>query len=704
MHRLPSAALAALMGLGALWMGLDPLDAAPAGSFPPVPPGTEDPQNWSRHGGAQVDWYYSPLDQINVANVKDLRPAWFFQVDTSRGQEATPLVIDGVLYVTTAWSKVYALDARTGKKLWFFDPAVPGPSGYKSCCDVVNRGPAVYEGKVIISTVDGRLIALDAKTGKLSWSAVTVDQQGMYAITGAPRVMRGKVFIGNGGGETGVRGYVSAYDVSTGHLAWRFYTVPGDPQQGPDRAASDEALQNIASPTWKGQAFSSGGGGAVWNAIATDDQLNRVYVGTGNPFPWNPRFRGAGHGDNLFSSSILALDADTGRYVWHYQEVPGDAWDYDATEDMILTESKGRDGAELHLLMQASKDGFVYVLDRASGKLLSADPFVEGIDWADGVDLATGRPRTYTRAYYEDAPFTGSPGPAGAHTWKPSAYSALTGLLYIPTLESAARFEGVEKYQFTEGVDDLGIVKGAPPAHSGAQAPALPKRQSFLVAWSTRAHKVQWRTPVEGGGGVLATGGNLVFQGGHRNNTAGVLSAYRADTGQRLWSYETPNAILTGAISYSIRGEQYIAVMSGAGGSDDLFSRSPGPVLTPSPGRLLVFKLGGHASFPPEPPPLPPVSTAVQQPSSPQSVVAGAALYSRFCSRCHGGETHSRDVVPDLQRSGALNSETAWRAVVIDGALHNAGMISWKRFLTPQDAQDIRAYVTSQALAEGKEP
>jgi quinohemoprotein ethanol dehydrogenase len=660
----------------------------------------EEPQNWLAHGGAHPDWYFSSLGRIDVTNVKRLRPAWVVDLDTSRGQEATPLIADGEIYTTTAWSKVLAVDARTGKVRWTFDPQVPGHAGYKSCCDVVNRGPALYLGNLYISTIDGRLIALNAVTGKPVWSVLTVDPAEMYAITGAPRVMQGKVIIGNGGGELGSRGYVSAYDASNGKLLWRFYTVPGAAGTASDRAASDVALEKIARPTWRGHSYEAGGGGQVWNAITPDPRLGQVYIGTANPFPWNPRLRSTQPNDLLFTDSIVALDARTGEYRWHYQEVPDDAWDYDAAEDMILLDLR-IDGEERPVLMQAAKDGFFYILDRKTGRLLSATAFVDGITWARGIDKATGRPLVAPGASYTKGAFTGSPGPAGAHSWRPTSYDPLTGLVYIPASEAPFRFVGSKSYKFEEGVDDIGIATaaGASPgaAPEAAKTPATPARSSdYLLAWDPLAQRSAWKVPTGGGGGILSTAGNLVFQGQHRKETAGELVAYRADTGERLWSFSTPNAVLTGPVTYSVAGEQYIAVMTGAGGSADLISRGSDAALTPATGKLIAFKLDGAAVLPPDPPPAPPAQK-VSVAGSQQAVQEGSILYARYCSRCHARDAKSRNVIPDLRRSAALTDEATWKAIVIDGALEEAGMISWKRFVSAPDAEKIRAYVASEA-------
>lgn len=654
--------------------------------------GSAKAMDWAEHGGAYPEWYYSPLAQITQANVHDLGPAWSFEFDTSRGQESTPIVTGGVMYVTTAWSRVFALDARTGHKLWSYDPRVPGAAAYKACCDVVNRGPAVRGGWVFVSTIDGRLIALDAKNGKPLWTAVTADSRRMSTITGAPRLTRDLVVIGNAGGEMGVRGYVSAYHIETGKLAWRFYTVPGRSTVRPDGAASDRALAEVARPTWFGAQTRAGGGGVVWNAMTYDPALDRIYLGTGNPYPWNRKFRSAGRGDNLFASSIVALDARTGRYIWHYQETPGDSWDFDACADIILADRQ-IDGRTRKVLMQASKNGFFYVLDRESGKLLSAKPFVSEVTWAKGVDLATGRPITASEAFYSKAPFAGKPGPHGAHNWAPTAYSPATGLVYIPASENSLRFVSSASYQFVEGVDDLGIEKGAAASPHAQNAGAA----DVLVAWDPVAERAAWRIPTRGDSGVLATAGGLVFQGNHRKGVAGELVAYAADTGRTLWRYKTPNAILAGSISYSLDGEQYVAVVGGAGGSDVVVAGGD-EALEPGPGRVFVFKLGGKATLPADPPPAPPANPPAQ--TWPKAVVArGAATYGRLCSRCHGPDARSLNIIPDLRRSSVLGDAQGWKAVVIGGALQDAGMIGWGRFITPGDAESIRAFVAGQARA-----
>jgi quinohemoprotein ethanol dehydrogenase len=388
------------------------------------------PQDWVMHGGSYAEQRFSALEQIGIGNVRDLGLDWSLELDTNRGQETTPLVVDGRIYLTTAWSKVVAIDARSGRKLWQFDPKVPGDSAVRGCCDVVNRGAAYYDGKIFVGTFDGRLIALSASSGNPLWSVNTVDQSRPYSITGAPRVVKGRVIIGNAGAELGVRGYVSAYDAHTGKQVWRFYTVPNADGKA-DGAASDEALRKFANSSWfDGEWKKTGGGGTVWDAIVYDQELDQLYIGVGNGTPWNHRFRSGGQGDNLFLSSIVALNPDTGKYIWHYQETPAETWDFTATQPIILA-TLPIEGRPRKVLMQAPKNGFFYVLDRSSGQLISARPFAD-VNWATEIDLATGRPLEVAGARYEKAPFLMSPSAYGAHNWYPMAFSPKTVLVYLP--------------------------------------------------------------------------------------------------------------------------------------------------------------------------------------------------------------------------------------------------------------------------------
>jgi len=662
----------------------------------------KEPQNWMIYGGGWSEQHYSLLRSIDTSNVSRLKPAWSFDFDTYRGQEATPVVVDGVMYVSSAWSKVFALDAKTGKALWSYDPKVPGPADLPLCCDVVNRGVAVYKGKVYVGTIDARLIALDAGTGAVVWSVATAPAGSTYSITGAPRVARDKVFIGNGGGEFGGRGYVSAYDTASGKLVWRFYVVPGAPGAKPDGAASDSILEKLARPTWSGDDwYKYGGGGHTWNALTYDPDLKQLYLATGNGFPWNREFRSAGKGDNLFISSIVALDADSGAYKWHYQETPGDQWDYDAVQNMTLADIDVR-GVKRRVLMHAPKNGFFYVLDRKSGEVLSAEPYVT-VTWAKGVNLKTGRPLETAGVRYGVAPSIVAPGAGGAHNWHPMAFSPVTGLVYIPATEASMPFRAVVDWRFGEqrftniGVDFSSGGGAGNAAHGGAatapSAPAVPaiKPANFVLAWDPVTQTARWRADGRGGG-LLATAGNLVIQGRTRAGALGELVAFRADTGEKLWSYPTPNGITAGPATYSVNGEQFIAASSGAGST----SVAGQPTRIRHVGRVVAFKLDGTATLPPEAPPALPANPPATV-ASKEEVAAGEQNYNSYCARCHGFGGASGNVIPDLRRSLLLTNKASWDEVVLGGALADRGMIGWSKFLKSGEVDQIRAYMGEMA-------
>ena len=699
---LPLLALALLASGCAKHAAAPPTSAAPVAQVDDARLARADsePQNWLAHGGNQLAQRYSGLDQIKVDNIAQLKPAWSLDFDTQRGQEATAIVVDGIAYVTTAWSKVYAVDGRTGKALWQFDPKVNGPHAAKNCCDVVNRGAAVYQGKVYVATFDGRLIALDASTGKPVWSTATFDPNSMYAISGAPRVGAGLVFIGNSGGEFGGRGYVSAYKADTGELAWRFYTVPGEPGK-PDGAASDDAMARIAQPTWFGQYHDYRGGGNVWNSIVFDPELDQVYLATGNGYPWVRTFRSDGKGDNLFICSVVALDAHTGAYRWHYQETPGDIWDYDSVADMILADLNIA-GQARKVLMHTPKNGFFYNLDRKTGELISAQPYIAGINWTLGLDKKTGKPLDNPAARFDERkkPFTVSPGEGGGHAWNPTAFSPKTGLFYLQAYDySTARHVPRPSFEYVKGLDNMGtyhFANHAPGEAAPSPDPKAPKPEAHLLAWDPVNQKAAWKTPGVGGA-VLATAGGLVFQGHSRNVVMGELTAYRADTGEQVWSHPTPNAVAGGVISYSIDGEQYILATTGQGGGS-IIASSP-DVRARQVGRLVAFKLGGTAVLPPDPPPAGP-PLVVNDNWSAADIETGKDLYLNRCARCHGLNTRSANILPDLRRSPTLASKDTWRSIVEDGALQATGMIAWKSFLPEGGAEAIRGYVAGEAKVE----
>ncbi|RIV85521.1 PQQ-dependent dehydrogenase, methanol/ethanol family [Aurantiacibacter xanthus] len=645
-------------------------------------------QEWAAHGGSSNEQYYSQLTQIDASNVADLKPAWFFEYDTVRGQEGEAIVADGVLYISTAWSKVYALDAKTGAELWKYDPKVPGEAGPKGCCDVVNRGVAVSDGRVFITTFDGRMVALDAKTGSELWVADTIANHAMdYTSTGAPRVFKGKVIIGQGGAEKGVRGYVTAYDVATGAKAWRFYLTPPPPGVV-DGEVSDRVLEEMARPTWFGDLWhTTGGGGAPWDSIVYDEELDQLLIGTGNGSPHSHYLRSAGQGDNLFLASVLALDPDTGEYRWHYQQTPGDSWDYTSVQNMILADLE-IDGRPRKVILHAPKNGFFYVIDRESGQPISARPYAEDIRWATGIDTTFWRPIEVPGARYVDRPFLNSPHVGGAHNWQPMAFSPRTGLAYIPTVRNYFTYSATSGPHQGEVID---------PSE-------LPKSDAYLQAFDPLTGQERWRVdangwkPDTGGGGVLVTASDLVFQG--RGDILGEMLAIDARSGEVLWRYATPNAVMASPITYMIDGEQYIAVSTGGGGGGNPLLGSTNPPREKQPGRMVVFKLNGTATLP-APPPLAGPATDPDEVFPADKVALGAQVYGRNCIFCHGMNRQQSNIITDLRRSPVVANAQVWRAVVHDGAFLSRGMPKFDGKLSVEEVEAIRNYMgaESQALA-----
>jgi PQQ-dependent dehydrogenase (methanol/ethanol family) len=648
-----------------------------------------DAANWLSHGRTWGEQRYSPLAQIDTTNVAQLRPAWVYATGEKRGHEATPLVVDGVMFLTLPWSIVVALDATSGRELWRHDPKVPRAWGRYACCDVVNRGVAAYQDKIYVGTLDGRLVALDAKTGARAWDVSTIDRTKPYTITGAPRAARGLVFIGNGGAEFGVRGYVSAYDAATGALRWRFYTVPGPPGQPYEHPELE-----LAAKTWSPQStWESGLGGTVWDSLAFDPELDLLYVGVGNASPYPREVRSPGGGDNLFLSSILALRASTGRLVWHYQTTPGENWDYTATQHMILADL-AIGGRPRKVLMQAPKNGFFYVLDRATGELLSAKRYVK-VNWASHVDLGTGRPVETGKGEWKGGQGFVMPGPAGGHNWHPMAFSPQTGLVYIPTYNLAYPFRKDPEYRHVPGRFNTG--EDFPAMHKmidGFERSLRFCAPTRLDAWDPVANKRVWRVdqPSEMHGGTLATAGGLVF---HATGGEATLAAYRATDGERLWQAEAPTAVIASPISYAVNGEQYVAVAIGAGGSAGLnFSR----IAWENDGYVAAFKLEGKAKLPPRRPrarsPIdPPAETA-----SAETLARGHTLYHQWCMFCHGIGVKSGGLLADLRRASRdVYAPARWQEIVISGVRADRGMPSFAGSLSREDAEAIRAYVISQA-------
>jgi len=651
-----------------------------------------EPENWMSHARTYDEKRFSPLDQINSENVSSLGLAWKFTTDTNRGHEASPIIIDGVMFTTSAWSVVYALDAASGELLWKYDPLVDKEWGYNACCDVVNRGVAVWKGKVLLGALDGRLIALNAKDGSLIWETLTIDKSRPYTITGAPRVLKDMVLIGNGGAELGVRGYVSAYSIETGQKLWRFYTVPGDPSLD-----FENPILEKASKTWKGgEWWKIGGGGTVWDSMAYDPELDLLYIGVGNGSPWNRYIRSPGGGDNLFLSSIVALKPNTGEYVWHYQTTPGDTWDYTATQHMILADIKINQ--ELRkVIMQAPKNGFFYVLDRQTGEFISAKKYVT-VTWATKVDETTGRPIENEETNYKGRVREVKPGPLGGHNWQPMSYSPETKLVYIPAQELPFNYGDTEDFTYNEKTWNTGIDIAAtfPPKDPKELQELLLTLKGHLSAWDPVAQKEIWRAQYDWpwNGGVLSTAGNLVFQG----TSDGRLIGYKADTGTKVWEKNVYNGIGAPPVSYTIDGVQYISVIVGYGGAFPLTAGVPAPNPGANTnGQILTFKLNGEETLL-KPKSLEAMATPPPSVADFATIAKGEYEFHEHCQFCHGAGAGGGGVIPNLLTMSE-DTHKSFLGIVLGGAHKNKGMVSFKEMLNEEQANAIHEYIISQANA-----
>ena len=672
-----------------------------------------EPGNWLAHGRTYSEQRFSPLEEVNDGNVGELGLAWYFDTGTDRGLEASPIVVDGIMYSTASWSVVFANDARTGELIWKYDPQVPRAWGAKACCDVVNRGVAVWKGRVYVGTIDGRLIAIDAVTGEEVWDVNTIDRTKSYTITGAPRIIKDKVIIGNGGAEYDVRGYITAYDAATGEQAWRFYTVPGNPDDGFESAAMEEAAK-----TWTGKWWTMGGGGTVWDSMAYDPDLNQLYIGVGNGAPWNPVIRSPGGGDNLYLSSIVAVNPDTGEYIWHYQTTPGDAWDYTATQHMILAEIE-INGEMRKVILQAPKNGFFYVLDRTNGEFISAKPYVP-ISWATHVDPESGRPVETENARYQAAnPLSAlspedqlaalaamstddlekafhKPSPYGGHNWHPMAYSPVTGLVYIPALDIPFAYGNEPQFTYEAGRWNVAIdwQLNAPIGDDAVEEKIDGLVRGHISAWDPIKQKEVWRVQHAGSwnGGMLATGGNLVFQG----NSSGRFVAYRADTGEQLWSAEAQTGVIAPPVTYTVDGEQYVTVVAGWGGAFALAAGGAAEKLgLKNRGRILTYKLGANLALPAIQPagpiPAPPALHGTEE-----QIAHGKAVYHQYCGVCHGPGVKSGGVLPDLRHMQS-GKHLVFEDIVLGGILKDRGMVSFSDVMNQDDVAAIQQYVIQQA-------
>ncbi len=648
------------------------------------------PGDWLTHGRTYDEQRHSPLTSIDADNVDGLGLAWYWDTGTTRGLQATPIVVEGVMFTTGSWSAVYAHDAVTGEHLWTYDPEVPREWGAYACCDVVNRGVAVWKGRVYVGTLDGRLVALDAGTGEPAWETLTIDPERPYTITGAPRIVEGNVIIGNGGAEYGVRGYVSAYDAETGEKAWRFWVVPGNPADG----FEGEYMERAAA-TWRGEWWEVGGGGTAWDSMAYDPELGLLYVGTGNGSPWNRHERSPGGGDNLYLSSIVALTPDTGELVWYYQTTPGDSWDYTATQHMILTELDINEERR-KVIVQAPKNGFFYVIDRITGELLSAEAYVP-VTWASHVDLETGRPVENPSADYLEEPVLTHPAPYGGHNWHPMTYSPDTGLVYIPALDIPFMFGQDNAFRYQPGQWNVAIdtTLSAPPPDTEDELAIRAMVKGHLAAWDPIEQREVWRVQHSGSwnGGLLSTAGDLLFQG----RADGMFAAYRASSGELLWETPAYTGIIAAPVTFEVDGEQYVTVVAGWGGAFGLASGIPpqeGNKIRE--GRILTYKLGGEATLPVPPPlddglPDPPPLTA-----SAAAVTEGEQLFHAYCSVCHGAGAVSSGVLPDLRYMDAA-THAIFDGIVRGGAYRDRGMVSFGHVLDQEQSAAVHAYIIKRA-------
>lgn len=673
-----------------------------------------EPGNWFTAGRDKDGSYYSPLAAINAGNVGELGFAWQYDLGgPRRGQEATPVVIDGVMYTSGTWGYVYAVDAASGRELWRYDPRARFQTARNPCCDMVNRGVAVWKGKVYVAAVDGRLHALDARSGRRLWVRDTIIDHAMpYSSTGAPIIAGKVVMIGNSGsdmGSFGVRGYVSAYDAATGKLRWRFYTVPPAPGhrlEHPELAAADR--------TWDaGRPADYRGGGTVWDGFSYDPALNLVYFGTANAAPYDLRLIGPSKFDALYTASIIALNADTGRMAWYYQTTPHDQWDYDACQKMVLADLS-IDGRSRQVLMQASKNGFFYVLDRRTGELLSARNYTY-VNWATGVDLKTGRPIKTQAADWQQGPANVYPSWAGGHTWMPMSFSPRTGYVYIPVIDvpnvwvdmvhNGGPIKFFDGFFTVNGImpddsydaSDLKRLFGPLPELTKLKAERKEKLIRELIrAWDPVAQKVVWEHETSSGarsydGGIISTAGNLVFQG----RGSGELWVYAADTGAVLKVLKTGSHIMAAPTTYQVNGVQYVAVQAGYGGAAITVGPAPDSSAASryeNVNRIIAFRLGGAPVPPPpvlaaSPFPEPPAATA-----SEEHIRAGELRFIERCSRCH---TFGTSVTPDLRKLSAAQ-HAMFSDIVLRGAVAASGMERFDDLISQQDVDDIHAYLIDE--------
>ena len=648
------------------------------------------PGDWLSYGRNYNEDRYSSLEQINKENIEQLGLAWSLNLGTKMGVETTPIVVDGIMYATGPWSKVYAISAADGKLIWEFDPKVPGPYGQKPCCDVVNRGVALYKGKVYVGTIDGRLIALDAANGKPIWEMLTVDTTKPYTITGAPRIVDGKIIIGNGGAELGVRGYVTAYDAITGKQVWRSYMVPGDPS----KPFESEEMETAAK-TWTGNWWQYGGGGTVWDAMAFDPELELLYVGTGNGSPWNRSNRSPGGGDNLFLSCILALDPDNGKLVWYYQTTPGDTWDFTATQHLVLADLT-INGQLRKVIMQAPKNGIFYVLDRTSGKLISAKPYTF-INWATGVDTLTGKPieANYSRYINENAEIF--PGPLGAHNWQPMAFNPKTKLMYFPVRDLVMLYGNDIKWKYNQPSAGFGsgifwnTALGYDSSKSFRKEMNAPAMGERLAAWDPVNQREVWSVPHKAmwNGGVLTTSAGLVFEG----TSDGKFMAFDATDGKILWKKDLGTGIIAPPVSYLVNDTQYISIAVGWGGAMGKRHKFTEQI---NPGTIYTFALNKNVSMPEYAKAREKKLINMPFTAMPAQISHGGVLFNQYCGTCHSDVGTGGGTIPDLGYSTEA-THNIFKDILLKGLLNINGMPDFSGRLGEADVEDIHRYILATA-------
>jgi quinohemoprotein ethanol dehydrogenase len=714
--------IAVVIGLGLLGIffartthksPLPPVHAAAIVDQQRLAAAASEPENWFTGGRDQDGSYYSPLNKIDAGNVARLGFAWQYELGTQRGQEATPIVVDGVMYTSGAWGYVYAVDAASGRELWRYDPMASFPAARHPCCDMVNRGVALWNGRVYVASVDGRLHALDARSGRRIWEVDTIADHSMpYSSSGAPQIAGQVVVIGNSGGDMGrggVRGYVTAYDLDNGALKWRFYTVPparGQPYENPELELADRTWDPARQALYKG-------GGTVWDGFAYDASLNLVYFGTGNAAPYDQRLLGPSHLDELYTSCIVALHADTGRLAWYYQTTPHDSWDFDADQKLVLAQLPVN-GASRAVLMQASKNGYYYVLDRRSGELLSAKNYTY-VNWASGVDLKTGRPTVTEQSNWYTGPKNIYPSWAGGHTWMPMSYSLATRLVYIPVIDvpniwvDMVANGGAVKYLdgfFTangimpdDSYDAAGLRRlfGPLPDLKTMQAERKEKLvREVLRAWDPIRQQTVWEHETSSGvrgydGGVLSTAGNLVIQG----RGSGELWIYAADSGAVLKVIPTGSHIMAAPMTYAVNGVQYVAVQVGYGGAAITVGSIPASSAAAkylNTNRILAFKLDGRAVPTPAARPDEPFTRPPGQTFSAALVRSGEVTFIQECSRCHA---FGPSVTPDLRKLGT-DMHGLFKDIVLRGVVAPTGMESFADLLSEHQVDAIHAYLIDE--------